>query len=422
MPVSNVRQIPRLAMPHAGQLGLPVYFQYPPPPNGLPGRLQPHGIPNYTIHAHHAQTPHVSVYNTIDPVPCAPHDVIHHEPTNKHPNTSRPRFGPLSTQSCPREDPAWQRGKPSEVLDAGEKVAARGQHVELASPYRPRAPVASMVPQHYGRFHFASQRPKIHVEGARTAQKVEEAERDVESDSDNWDTCSSGSSETLTFESDDDATDDSHDEGNSVKANDGSNDGSDDGSDDGSNYADGVIDIQPTRHRGENHGKISGSVDVDNSLLIDRLSGYFHLGSQWQVPESSIAQSNAGIKFGMASILSEHQRYDATAQGTPDSNATSAEANITGRLRDMHLASPRQKLERPSPQNTSRFGEHTQSPSDPGQHQTAGNHYSNAIHTGEVEDNDPVFVISEDPMSVDISMSGAYQPNGRLELLYKLQQ
>ncbi|KAI3343109.1 hypothetical protein F4824DRAFT_494901 [Ustulina deusta] len=291
------------------------------------------------------------------------------------------------------------------------------------SPLRPRAPIAHMSPT----LGDVPMGPGATNQKYQTRiQDAEDSEEEVSSDNkscalENMSDCSSGTSETLTNEWEDDAMD--------------------------NNSSDGVINLQPSADRNDYHEADAYGVDVDNSLHINGRTGNFHLGLQWQAPETNAARSNAGPEFGRASIWGEDHwghgpaEWDGTdgegffyvelAGGRSHSHGhdpirmavpsepsvhTSTQEVLAARMCGMHLEDLNRAYELSQGQHHSIMIPSPQSYQDHREHQApapAYNGFNNATHSRETainNNNDDDRVIRQDPIPVDLSMSGACRP------------
>ncbi|KAI0456649.1 hypothetical protein F5B21DRAFT_502255 [Xylaria acuta] len=315
----------------------------PPPlyelaPDVLDAEMRPNHPPTHGTSTHDAQAPHTLIPTASNPIPST--------------NPSTPSHGLtgqcLITRWQPFE-PVFYSGTPSKVTGANEEVESPARQRGLSSPYRPRAPEAQMYAE--------GQQPLSDLANLNVQHDLkasEEANETGESSSGSalvsgapylMTECSSDTSETLTSGDDSDTLNGNSNEDNGAGAGAGYN----------INGADGVIDTRTIAAR--NHGYYDddavAGVDVDNSLRIDE-AGHFHLGSQWQVPSSNTARSNAGSNFGQASVWSEwsEPRLDSTAPPSrPKVNPTPADEVMTGRMQTLDLANlhrPHEPLPGPS--------------------------------------------------------------------------
>ncbi|KAJ8121474.1 hypothetical protein ONZ43_g2080 [Nemania bipapillata] len=98
-----------------------------------------------------------------------------------------------------------------------------------------------------------------------------------------------------------------------------------DGNEDGDyDYGDSVIDSS----RRHNLGNVAG-LNIEDSLRISD-QGEFHLGSQWQVPDSRTAHANAGPRYGQAAVWSQHTAGRITPDWQDDMEHSSTLAVASG--------------------------------------------------------------------------------------------
>ncbi|TRX88093.1 hypothetical protein FHL15_010991 [Xylaria flabelliformis] len=115
-------------------------------------------------------------------------------------------------------------------------------------------------------------------------------------------------------------------------ANDSNLEDDDGGAEHDINGANGAMDT--TTHDNNYSG---GRVAADNSLPIDK-EGRFRLGSQWQVPSSHIAQSDASSEYSEASIWSEPTRDIIAPPPTPELDTAVPDQVMADRPQAVDLA------------------------------------------------------------------------------------
>ncbi|KAI0505270.1 hypothetical protein F5B22DRAFT_531711 [Xylaria bambusicola] len=103
------------------------------------------------------------------------------------------------------------------------------------------------------------------------------------------------------------------------------------------NGSDGVIDLQVMADHNTPGGPVSRGIDVKNSLRIDKSTGKFYLGPQWQVPSADAARMNAGPEFGTASTwtMSSYHQEDEGMMDTQDER--SADPHLADHMGAIHL-------------------------------------------------------------------------------------
>ncbi|KAI2638085.1 hypothetical protein GGS21DRAFT_488791 [Xylaria nigripes] len=211
--------------------------------------------------------------------------------------------------------------------------------------------------------------------------------------------CYSDNDSQISPENDDDMLDDDEDE----------DDGDESDAEDETNRSwindssDGVIDISLGRPN-SNHRNSAG-VDVANSLRICPRTGRFRLGRQWQVPSSSKdAQSRAGPKVGLAAVWSQHEVDIRAPPRIADIDAgPPEESDLEARFQGIRLEEP----DAYGQYHTSRNFGAVSVPT----HGQSGNLSGSAAswdeQEGDGEEDDGFVVIREEPVSVNLMMSGA---------------
>ncbi|KAK5624402.1 hypothetical protein RRF57_000118 [Xylaria bambusicola] len=156
------------------------------------------------------------------------------------------------------------------------------------------------------------------------------------------------------------------------------------------NGSDGVIDLQAIADHNNPVGALSRGIDIHNSLRIDKSTGKFHLGSQWQPPSADAARMNAGPEFGTASTrtMSSYRYRRGDMMEAQDESGVDSHL-LANRMGAIHLEDMDQVLCDTPP--SSRFDD-------------------NAACYTETSPNRTGLMHRLPPMPVDLSMSGACRP------------